>query len=250
MHGEAPHNGPVIRQAGEAGLLVEFGETLDDRVNDAAHAFDRRLREEPFAGLIETAPTIRSVLVRFDPLVIAPDAVRNRLSDLYNERDWLAAGPPHNRSLWRVPVLYGGAQGPDLDSVADSLALDPDAAIQAHAAVRQRVYMLGFAPGFAYLGRLPDVWNLPRLTTIKPEVPPGSLCIAVRQTALCATAIPTGWHWIGQTPFRSFAIDRDPPFLIEPGDEVVFEPVDAALYARLCDAAARGRPVGSREILP
>lgn len=250
MDGEAPHNGPVIRQAGEGGLLVEFGETLDDRVNNAAHAFDRRLQEQPFAGLIETAPTIRSVLVRFDPLAVAPQDVKTRLADLYKERDWLAAGPPHNRSLWRVPVLYGGTHGPDLDAVADALGMDPMAAVEAHAAVRQRVYMLGFAPGFAYLGRLPEIWNLPRLTTIKPEIPPGSLCIAVRQTALCSTAIPTGWHWIGQTPFRSFSIDRDPPFLIEPGDEMAFEPVDAAAFARLSDAAALGRPIGCWEILP
>ncbi len=250
MHGEALYNEPVIRQAGEGGLLVEFGDTLDDRVNNAAQAFDRRLQEEPFAGLIETAPTIRSVLVRFDPLVIAPDEVRTRLSELYGERDWLDAGPPHNRSLWRVPVLYGGAHGPDLDSVADRLGMDPMAAVEAHASVRHRIYMLGFAPGFAYLGPLPEIWNLPRLTTIKPEIPPGSLCIAVRQTALCSTAIPTGWHWIGQTPFRSFSIERDPPFLVEPGDEMLFEPVDDALYRRLSDAAANGRPVGSREILP
>lgn len=240
---------PVFRQAGECGLLVEFGDALDDRINNAVHAFDARLREEAIAGISETAPTIRSVLVRYDPLQTSPSTLRSVLSDLLLERDWLASPPPENRSLWRIPTLYGGPDGPDLDEVADLMAMSVDAAIEDHSKTRQRIYMLGFSPGFCYLGPLSDAWNLPRRTQVKPEIAPGSVCVAVRQTTLCSTAIPTGWHLIGRTSFRNFDVERDPAFLMEAGDEVIFESVDKILYDRIVEKAANGEFVGSREQL-
>lgn len=241
---------PVFRQAGECGLLVEFGDALDERINNAAHAFDARLRQAQLTGIQETAPTIRSVLVRYDPLQRSPADLRSALSDILHERDWLASPPPENRSLWRIPTLYGGPCGPDLDEVADLMSMSADAAIEDHSSTRQRIYMLGFAPGFCYLGPLSDVWNLPRRTEVKPEIAPGSVCVAVRQTTLCSTAIPTGWHLIGKTPFRNFDIARDPAFLMEAGDEVIFEAVDKALFDRLADQAAGGAAIGARERLP
>lgn len=241
---------PVFRQAGECGLLVEFGDALDERINNAAHAFDARLRQAELAGISETAPTIRSVLVRFDPLEISPATLRSALSDILLERDWLASPPPDNRSLWRIPTLYGGPEGPDLDEVADLMSMGVDTAIEEHSTTRQRIYMLGFAPGFCYLGPLSDGWNLPRRTEVKPEIAPGSVCVAVRQTTLCSTTIPTGWHLIGRTPFRNFDVERDPAFLMEAGDEVIFEAVDRNLFDRLSDQAAAGALIGSRERLP
>lgn len=240
---------PVFRQAGECGLLVEFGDALDERINNAAHAFDARLKQAELAGISETAPTIRSVLVRFDPLQISPETLRSALSDILRERDWLASPPPQNRSLWRIPTLYGGPFGPDLDEVADLMAVTVDDAIEDHCNTRQRIYMLGFSPGFCYLGPLSDAWNLPRRTQVKPEIAPGSICVAVRQTVLCSTAIPTGWHLIGRTPFRNFDIERDPAFLMEAGDEVIFEAVDQSLFDRLSERADAGGMIGSRERL-
>ena len=239
----------IFRQAGECGLLVEFGDALDDRINNAVHAFDARLRREQISGISETAPTIRSVLVRFDPLETPPEILRTKLSEILQERDWLASPPPENRTLWRIPTLYGGAEGPDMSEVAELLSMSEDAAIEQHSSTRQRVYMLGFAPGFTYLGPLPEAWNLPRLTEVKPEIPPGSICVAVRQTVLCSTTIPTGWHLIARTPFRSFHVDRDPAFLLDAGDEVIFEAIDKSLYDRLSETASKGGFVGSRERL-
>lgn len=243
------HGEPRLRAAGDSALLVEFGDRLDPAINNAAIAFDARLRAEGIGGVIESAPTIRSVLVRFDPLELAPDRLRGRIGELLGERDWLAAPPPEGRCLWTIPACYGGAHGPDLDEVADLMGCSPDEAVARHADARQRVFMLGFAPGVAYLGLLPEAWNLPRLKEIRPEVPSGALLVAVRQTVLFAAAMPTGWRTIGRTPFRSFDPDRDPPVLLSPGDEVRFEPVPAAAFDRLRDRAAGGETIVGREDL-
>ena len=246
---EGAHAAPVLRAAGDSALLVEFGDRLDPAINNAAIAFDARLREAAIGGVSETTPTIRSVLVRYDPLDIAPDSLRARLADLLQERDWLAAPAPARRSLWRIPACYGGEHGPDLDAIADLVGCSPREAAERHAEARQRVFMLGFAPGVAYLGLLPDAWNIPRLKEIRPEVAAGSLLVAVRQTVLFAAAMPTGWRTIARTPFRSFDPRREPPVLIAPGDEIAFEPVGSAEFSRLSDRAQAGGDIVTREDL-
>ncbi len=246
---EGAYPEPVLRAAGDSALLIAFGDRLDPAINNAAIAFDARLREAAIAGVSETAPTIRSVLVRFDPLEIAPDRLRGTVAELLAERDWLSAPPPAERSLWRIPACYGGEHGPDLDEIADLVGCSPAQAAQRHAEARQRVFMLGFAPGVAYLGLLPEAWNIPRLKEVRPEMPAGSLLVAVRQTVLFAAAMPTGWRAIARTPFRSFDPRRDPPVLIAPGDEIGFTPVEAAEFARLTERAENGESIVTREDL-
>jgi len=243
------HTAPVLRAAGDSALLVEFGDRLDPAINNAAIAFDARLRQAALAGVSETAPTIRSVLVRYDPLEIAPAALRAALTELLDERDWLSAPAPAQRSLWRIPACYGGEHGPDLDEIADLVGCTPREAAERHANAHQRVFMLGFAPGVAYLGLLPEAWNIPRLKEVRPEVPACSLLVAIRQTVLFAAAMPTGWRSIARTPFRSFDPRRQPPVLIAPGDEIGFEPVDAAAFVRLCESAEAGKDIVTRESL-
>lgn len=244
------HAVPVVRAAGDSALLVEFGDRLDPAINNAAIAFDARLREAALAGVGESAPTIRSVLVRFDPLELPPADLRARIAELLGERDWLAAPPPARRSLWRIPACYGAEYGPDLEEIADHVGCSPDAAVAAHAGTHQRVFMLGFAPGVAYLGLLPEAWNIPRLKEVRPQVPAGSLLVAVRQTVLFAAAMPTGWRTIARTPFHSFDPRREPPVLIAPGDEIGFEPVSPAEYERLCTRAENGENIVTRQDLP
>ncbi len=240
---------PLFRNAGDSGLIVEFGNHQSDAISNAVLAFDSRLRAEAIDGISETASTIRSVLVRYDPLDLAPDRLRARLSALLEERDWLSAGPPEGRSLWRLPALYGGEAGPDLEETAQLLGASESALAEEHASARQRVLMLGFAPGFAYLGGLPERWNVPRLEQVKPAVPPGSLSVAVRQTTLCATVIPTGWRTIARTPFLNFDLRRDPAFFMEAGDEVRFEPIGEADFRRMLAKAEDGTMIAGREAL-
>jgi KipI family sensor histidine kinase inhibitor len=244
---EHPSSFPCLHRAGDRAWLVDFGERTDDAVNNAVIAFDAHLRTAAPSGVIETAPTIRSVLVRFDPLALAPDRLAGWLNEALATRDWLEALPPEGRKRWHVPVHYGGADGPDLGEVADLLGLSEAKVVADHTGVPQRVRMLGFAPGFVYTGLLGERWNLPRRTSVHPSVPAGSIAVAVRQTCFTSTPIPTGWRVIGRSPFHAFQVERDPPFLLQAGDELVFESIDAAEAARLEARAHAGDTVAQAE---
>lgn len=240
---------PLIRTVGEAAVTVEFGDRLDARNNLAAIAFDAALHQRNLPQIHETAPTNRSVLIRFDPLDLSPSALRDLLRALLDERDWYAAGLPEGRSLWRIPVKYGDEEGPDLADVARLLDQTPDAVIETHTGTRLSVNMVGFSPGLAYCGALPDAWDFARLDYVKPEEPAGAICVAVRQTVIFPVAMPTGWRRIGLTPFRNFNLARDPVFLMEPGDEVQFEPIPKAVFDRLSETVAQGGDCVTREVL-
>ncbi|MCB1368701.1 MAG: allophanate hydrolase subunit 1 [Rhodobacteraceae bacterium] len=228
---------PVLKVSGDMGILIEFGAIYDPVINNAVTAFDAALNADLPLGVIETVPSFRSVLVRFDPGVLAFERLHGLLADLAASRDWYRAPPAASRRVWNLPVVYGGEHGPDLAEVGDLMGLGADAVAEAHAGAVLRVAMLGFSPGLAYLGQLPEAWDFPRRTTIAPRVPAGAILVAVRQTVLPGTDIPTGWHWIGQTPFRSFDVNAAQPFRLTPGDEVRFHAIDAAGFARFDNAA-------------
>lgn len=240
---------PHYRPAGDSGLIVEFGDRLDERINNAVLAFDARLRRAALAGVSETVPTIASVLISFDPLALPLERLEGELDVLLAETDWLSAPPPAGRKRWRIPALYGGEAGPDLAETAELVGVGEAELVREHAETVQRVLMLGFAPGFSYLGRLPERWDLPRLTKPKPRVPPGSLSVAVRQSTFTATTIPTGWRTIARSPFLAFDLARDPAFALEPGDEVTFEPITQKEFERLEAREAAGDSVASAEVL-
>ena len=238
---------PQIRRAGDGAWLVDFGERTDDAVNNAAIAFDGWVRAQGFEGVVETAPTIRSVLVRYDPLVVDGEALHARLDAGLDQRDWLEAAPPEGRRRWHIPVAYGGEHGPHLVEIAAERGVREAEVIEEHSARSHRVRMVGFAPGFVYTGMLDDAWDLPRRTEVVAAVPPGTIAVAVRQTVLTSTTIPTGWRLIGRTPWRAFALDREPPFALAAGDELVFEPIAAEDYDRLAEEAAAGGTIARSE---
>jgi inhibitor of KinA len=216
---------PDIAAAGEAALLVRFGEAAAPGVSAAVAAFDAALRADPPPGMVEAVPTICSVLVRFDPGAAAPEAVEAACRERLQAADWYAAPPPPGRRRWVWPVVYGGAAGPDLAAVASRAGLREDQAIDAHAGHPLPVLMLGFAPGLVYLGGLGSAFDLPRRSALAAEVPAGSVLVAIGQTVLPATPIPTGWWRIGTAPVVNLDPDAARPFRIGHGDEVVFEPV-------------------------
>jgi len=221
---------PVLRPAGDMAVLVEFGALYHPVINNAVMAFDAAFSADLATGVIETVPTFRSYLVRFDPLEIGFEAVEAMLLARLEAENWYQAAPPVTRRQWVLPTVYGGARGPDLAAVADRIGWREDQVIDSHACQPLQVAMLGFAPGLAYLGQLPGVWDLARRTEITAKVPAGSVLVAVRQTVLPSTDIPTGWWQIGQTPFRSFNLAARHPFLLAPGDQVRFEPVTENQY--------------------
>jgi KipI family sensor histidine kinase inhibitor len=190
-------------------------------------------------GIVETVPTYRSLLVHYDPTALDFPALSARLLKLAEN---LPAEPSEGR-LWRVPVVYGGAFGIDLEDVAERHGLTPAQVIEKHAAPVYRVYMIGFVPGYVYLGGLDPALATPRRTSPRAKVPAGTISIGGIQAVVASIEAPSGWHLLGQTPFRNFMPGRDPVFFIEAGDRVQFQPIDASRWKELDRAAAAGEPV-------
>lgn len=207
--------------AGDSGWTVEFGEAIDPAVNERVLAFAAALEARPPDGVVEVVPTFCSATVYFDPLVADAERLAGRLRAL-------AAAPPaasgRASRLLEVPVRYGGEDGPDLEAVAREARLPAERVIALHASVEYRVYMLGFTPGFPYLGKVPEAIALPRLATPRARVPAGSVGIAGSQTGIYPMESPGGWRLIGRTPLRLYDPTRDRPFLLAPGDRVRFVP--------------------------
>jgi KipI family sensor histidine kinase inhibitor len=213
---------PRFLPAGDAALTIEVADEISDEASRLVARLDAALNARPPAGLIETVPTYRSVLVLFDPLRLDPAELRLRSLDALAAAGAAAAGEPR---LWEVPVRYGGEAGPDLEAVARRAGLSPGRVIALHSGTTYRVYMIGFMPGFPYLGDIPAELETPRLATPRTRVPVGSVAIAMRQTCIYPYVSPGGWNILGRTGFRPFDPDADRPFKVEVGDRVRFYPV-------------------------
>jgi KipI family sensor histidine kinase inhibitor len=218
---------PRIVPFGERAWLLEIGDDVDvalsERVLAIAATIDERRASEGLDAIAPAVPAYASVLVAFDPRRIGSGTVRALLEAAVAapSRAASVARPP---DVVEIPVRYGGADGPDLEEVARRLGLTPAAVVDLHAATTYRVFMLGFAPGFAYLGSLPPELRLPRRATPRTSVPAGSVAIAARQTAVYPVATPGGWHLIGRTAERLWDPTADPPARLAPGDRVRFVP--------------------------
>ncbi|HEY7064414.1 MAG TPA: 5-oxoprolinase subunit PxpB [Chloroflexota bacterium] len=223
--------------AGDAALLVVLGEAIDPRLNARVHALAAALAGQP--GIVDLAPAYGSLLVAYDPAASGYAAIEARVRAALTALPTRPALPGRRR---RLPVAYGGEYGPDVPAVAARLGLDEAAVVHLHAEPVYRVYMLGFAPGYSYLGELPAALELPRLSTPRAHVPAGSVAIAGRQTGVYSVATPGGWHLLGRTPVRLFDAERDPPGYLAPGDRVRFVPITPARFARRAARERGARP--------
>ncbi|HUG47020.1 MAG TPA: 5-oxoprolinase subunit PxpB [Candidatus Limnocylindria bacterium] len=214
-----------IEPFGDAALLVSWPGGIDPATNDLVHALAERLRSarREGAGWGAPVPSYSSLLATFDPLRLGTEEARSALLALLQEPLPVAAAS--SGMVLEVPVRYGGTHGPDLEEVARRTGLSPAQVIELHAARTYRAYLLGFAPGFAYLGTLPPELHLPRRATPRQRVPAGSVAIAAAQTAVYPLATPGGWHLLGRTELRLWDAQRDPPALIRPGQVVRFVPL-------------------------
>jgi KipI family sensor histidine kinase inhibitor len=241
---ERPHL-PRLLDAGDGGLVVELGSSISEVTNLRVIALGDALGRLALPGIIEIVPTYRSLLILFDPLTLSRATLRDEVRRLW---------PPciedsERRGHWCVPVLYGGAHGADLEGVARTHELAPDEVVALHSGAEYRVYMIGFAPGFAYLGGLPDAIHTSRRTDPRLKTPPRSISIGGQQTAISPPLeIPSGWHLIGQTPVRSYDPRRaDKPFLFAAGDLIRFMPITPDDYRDMCAAAEAGAEVATWE---
>lgn len=232
---------PQIAPVGLTGMLVRFADRLTEPANRAAIAFRAAVEAEAWAGVEETSSSLTAAYVRFDPLHLAHADLQVRLQGLLAATDWYAADAPKGRRFWRIPTVFGGEMAPQLAEAAALAGASEAEAIAVLSGARTRVLTLGFAPGQPYLGELPEAWNIPRQSTITPQVPAGALVVAVRQFVLFANASPTGWRHVGQTGFRLFRPDAADPFALRAGDEVQFYGVSPAEY----EAILRADPSGN-----
>jgi KipI family sensor histidine kinase inhibitor len=221
---------------GDTALVVQFGDRIDRTLSERVLRLNANLRAAALPGVVETVPTFRSLMVHYDPLATSAAALTGAIETLL-ERE----GSFHRAAkLWRVPVCYEGDYAPDLEEVAKATALRPEEVVALHSGTRYHVYMIGFLPGYPYMGDLPEKLRLPRRADPRVRVPPGSVAIATAMTAVYTLESPGGWHLIGATPVAFFDPARRPPALLAPGDGVVFEPVAAARYAELREAVRSG----------
>lgn len=233
---------PRLLPCGDTAVSVDFGNVIDLAVNARVMALDRALAADPLPGVVETVPTYRALMVQFDPLATDYEALCARLLALAAQGPATAA-PPRR---WRVPVAYGGDHGEDLEAMAAHAGLTPAAFVEAHVAPAYTVMMIGFLPGFSYLGGLDPRLARPRRDTPRPRVPASSVSIGGAQTAVGSVEGPSGWHLIGRTPARPFVLHRDPVFLFGAGDEILFAPVSDAEWRDLSARAAEGALVAER----
>jgi inhibitor of KinA len=229
-----------FRVQGEGGLVVELGDAIDPALNARVHRLARAVREALGDEVVEVVPSYRSLLVVFDPLRLARAALQARVAKLAPRAE--AEGEARPARLVTIPVCYGGEHGPDLPGVAAHAGLPEAEVVRLHAASSYLVYMLGFTPGFPYLGGLDPRLATPRLATPRTEVPAGAVAIGGAQTGIYPVASPGGWRLVGRTPLRLFDPVASSPFLLAPGDRVRFLPVDAPGFERIARRVARGEP--------
>ena len=218
-----------ILPLGDAALTIEFGEEIDPALNERVIAFAETVRAQTWEGVLDVVPTHRSVTIHVDPLWVDLDTLTNWLLQLPKSSQYAMPSGKHHR----IPVLYGGEGGPDLHDVAAFAKLSAADVIRLHASVLYRVYMLGFSPGFPYLGLVPKPLAMPRLPTPRVTVPAGSVGIAGTQTGIYPISTPGGWRLIGRTPIALYRPHSDTPFLLDPGDLVQFEPIEQPEFDRL-----------------
>lgn len=215
--------------AGDHGLIVEFGDRIDRALSAQVLRLDAILASRRIEGIVETVATFRSLMIYYDPLVTCRADLETAIRGLLDRLDRaLATG-----TLWYVPACYEGAFAPDLPEVAGLTGLAPSKVVELHSDTRFHIYMLGFLPGFPYMGDLPSPLALPRRVDPRLRVPAGSISIATTLSAIYPYESPGGWHLIGATPIRLFDQQRATPAMFSPGDAVVFRPIAPERFASI-----------------
>ncbi len=225
-----------VLNLGDRALTFEFGSVISKSVNHhvlGVHAhLKERIAQGVAPGLIESVPTFRSLTIHFDPLLLYPEDVEELVAPyIAAEQADLSAA-----TCWSFPVCYEEEYAPDLEDVARQSGLTTAEVVKRHLAQTYDVFMLGFLPGFAFMGLLDELLRMPRKATPRTAVPQGSVAIADQLTAVYPSVSPGGWNLIGQTPIRFFAAQNDGFALLKPGDKVAFHKVGASEFSKISAA--------------
>ena len=215
---------PLFFPAGDLAFVVELGDAISPEINRKVRSLTDALEEGSIPGVFDFLPTYRSVLVYYDPLKVTSGKVQDGIERLLESAEATDTGMRH---IVHIPTLYGGDMGPDIAFVAEHNRIDEAEVVRIHSGSDYLVYMMGFSPGFAYLGGLDERLATPRLQSPRTEIPAGAVGIAETQTGVYPMASPGGWQLIGRTPLKLFDPGRERPVLLSAGDYVRFVPIES-----------------------
>ncbi|MBY0222469.1 5-oxoprolinase subunit PxpB [Sporosarcina aquimarina] len=234
-------NNALIKPLGDSALIVQLGEGIDPSIHKLVGELTRLLEIHPFNGYIESVPAYTSLTVYYNPYIVHQSITDGlpkspfRYVSVYMENlvQKIGKQPGSEEKLVTIPVVYGGEYGPDLEYVASHHGLSPDEVIEIHSKNEYLAYMIGFAPGFPFLGGMDERIATPRKETPRTSIPAGSVGIAGLQTGVYPLETPGGWQIIGRTPVDLFLPDQQPPTYLQAGYKIRFKSISVREYTRI-----------------
>ena len=226
-----------IKAAGDSSILIEFGTTIAPEINGRITAIVGMIKGQQIEGIVDMIPSFCALLINYDPRVITYGQISERMEKLVNLE---IEGEESVVTIYEIPVCYGGEYGPDLEHIATHAGLSTDEVIQIHSGSDYLIYMLGFMPGFPYLGGLDDRIHTPRLENPRMKIPAGSVGIGGAQTGIYPMESPGGWQLLGRTPVQTYNPNREVPILFESGDYIRFIPIGEDEYVRILEQVQAG----------
>lgn len=222
---------------GDSGLSIVFGQEIDPQINGKVHQLKSIIERAGIEGIVDLIPGYSSLLICYEPLILAYDSLVNRLEELLESLEEIGV---NNGRVIKIPVFYGGESGPDIEMVANHNAISIEEVINLHTSSLYRIYMIGFKPGFPYLGGLPKTLSTPRLQNPRMKVKEGSVGIAGNQTGIYPQDSPGGWQIIGHTPLKLVDWLKDELTLFKPGDFIKFYSIDEDQYKKIQQSVVDG----------
>ena len=230
-------NNIKILTAGDSSILVEFGKVISPEINRKITATVQLMKMQHIEGVVDIIPDFCSLLINYDPRVISYEEITERMQHLLKMDAKMDEG---KKKIYEIPVCYGGEFGPDIANIAQHAGLTEEEVIKIHSSRDYLIYMLGFLPGFCYLGGLDERIHTPRLANPRIKISAGSVGIGGSQTGIYPLDSPGGWQLMGMTPVKTYDPDREVPILLEAGDYIRFIPINEEEYNRIKEQVERG----------
>ena len=227
-----------ILTAGDSALLIEFGKEINPETNRKITAIVQLMREQHIEGIVDVIPAFCSLLINYAPRVLSYEELKERMENLLKME---TKTETTRKRIFEIPVCYGGEYGPDIDNIAEHAGLSVNEVIKIHSSKDYLIYMLGFLPGFTYLGGLDERIHTPRLASPRLTIRAGSVGIGGSQTGIYPLDSPGGWQLMGLTPVRTYDPERQTPILVEAGDYIRFIPIDEDEFLRIQKLVEKGK---------
>jgi KipI family sensor histidine kinase inhibitor len=229
MSPEIKLSSPVFLDAGDTALVIQYGEVVDVSINRIVRQLAHAVKQLYMPGIIDIVPTMRSLMIHYDPLSLSKQGVIGAVQRVLYDLEELE----ENNKKWLIPVCYEGEFAPDINEVSKATNTTIDEIVRQHTLLELEVFMMGFLPGFPYIGLLPEIFDLPRRIEPRVYIPPRSISVAARQTTIYTINSPGGWHLIGRTPVDFYDADRDEPILVCAGDRIKFKSIPSSEFTEV-----------------